>query len=291
MATKLRTRKHKVVLARSAGGDAGITVILVILGAFMFLPMVYVVMQSLKPLDELWMYPPRFYVISPTFRNYKDLFTLMNISWVPFSRYIFNTVLVSVSGTAGHLILASLAAYAVAKIKFPGRNFIFQTVQMSLMFNSTVTGIVSFILMSALGWLDTYWALIVPAWCSSLGFYLMKQFMDTNVNDSVLESARLDGAKEFHIFMVIAMPMVKPAWLTLIIYSFQGLWNAGASSYIYSEQYKSFNYAIGQITAGGIKRAGASAASTVIMMLVPIIIFIISQSNIIETMGSSGMKD
>ena len=288
---KLRTRKHKVVLARSAGGDAGITVILVILGAFMFLPMVYAIMQSLKPLDELWMYPPRFYVMSPTFRNYKDLFTLMNISWVPFSRYIFNTVLVAVAGTAGHLFLASLAAYALAKIKFPGRNFMFQTVQMSLMFNATVTAITSFILMSALGWLDSYLAIIVPAWCSSLGLYLMKQFMDTNVNDSVLESARLDGAKELKIFWVIAMPMVKPAWLTLIIYSFQGLWNAGASMYIYSEQYKSFNYAIGQILAGGIKRAGASAASLVIMMLVPIIIFIISQSNIIETMGSSGMKD
>ena len=288
---KLRTRKHKVVLARSAGGDAGISVILVLLGAFMFLPMVYVIMQSLKPLDELWMYPPRFYVISPTLKNFKDLFTLMNISWVPFSRYIFNTVLVSVAGTAGHLFLASLAAYALAKIKFPGRDFMFQTVQMSLMFNSTVTAITSFILMSALHWLDSYWALIVPAWCSSLGLYLMKQFMDTNVNDSVLESARLDGAKELKIFWIIAMPMVKPAWLTLIIYSFQGLWNAGASMYIYSEQFKSFNYAIGQILAGGIKRAGAGAASQVIMMLVPIIIFIISQSNIIETMGSSGMKD
>ena len=288
---KLRTRKHKVVLSRSAGGDAGITVILVLLGAFMFLPMVYVVMQSLKPLDELWMYPPKFYVVSPTFRNYKDLFTLMNISWVPFSRYIFNTVLVSVAGTAGHLFLASLAAYALAKIKFPGRNFMFQVVQMSLMFNATVTAITSFILMSALGWLDSYFAIIVPSWASSLGLYLMKQFMDTNVNDSVLESARLDGAKELKIFWIIAMPMVKPAWLTLIIYSFQGLWNAGASMYIYSEQYKSFNYAIGQILAGGIKRAGASAASLVIMMLVPIIIFIISQSNIIETMGSSGMKD
>ena len=288
---KLRTRKHKVVLARSAGGDAGITVILVLLGAFMFLPMVYVVMQSLKPLDELWMYPPKFYVVSPTFRNYKDLFTLMNISWVPFSRYIFNTILVSVAGTAGHLFLASLAAYALAKIKFPGRDLMFQTVQMSLMFNATVTAITQFILMSALGWLDSYLALIVPAWCSSLGLYLMKQFMDTNVNDSVLESARLDGASELRTFWVIAMPMVKPAWLTLIIYSFQGLWNAGASMYIYSEQFKSFNYAIGQITAGGIKRAGASAASQVIMMLVPIMIFVISQSNIIETMGSSGMKD
>ena len=288
---KLRTRKHRVVLARSAGGDAGISFVLIILGIFMFLPMVYVVAQSLKPLDELWMYPPRFLVSNPTFKNYRDLFTLMNISWVPFSRYIFNTLFVSVAGTFGHLFLASLAAYALAKIKFPGRDGMFQLVQMSLMFNATVTTITSFILMSVLGWLDTYWALIVPAWCSSLGLYLMKQFMDTNVNDSVLESARLDGAHELRIFWVIAMPMVKPAWLTLIIYSFQGLWNAGASMYIYSEQLKSFNYAIGQITAGGIKRAGASAASQVIMMLVPILVFVISQSNIIETMGSSGMKD
>ncbi len=288
---KLRTRKHKVVLARSAGGDAGISVVLILLGIFMFLPMYYVVIQSLKPLDELWMYPPRFYVMSPTFKNYRDLFTLMNISWVPFSRYIFNTVLTSLAGTFGHLLLASMAAYALAKIKFPGRNTMFQMVQLSLMFNATVTAITQFILMSALQWLDTYWALIVPAWCSSLGLYLMKQFMDTNVNDSVLESSRLDGAGEFKTFWVIAMPMVKPAWLTLIIYCFQGLWNAGASMYIYSEQFKSFNYAIGQILAGGIKRQGAAGAAQVIMMLVPITVFVISQSNIIETMGSSGMKD
>ena len=288
---KLRTRKHKVVLARSAGGDAGISIILILLGVFMFLPMYYVVIQSLKPLDELWMYPPRFYVMAPTFKNYRDLFTLMNISWVPFSRYIFNTVLTSIAGTFGHLLLASMAAYALAKIKFPGRDLMFQAVQMSLMFNATVTAITQFILMSALGWLDSYLAIIVPAWCSSLGLYLMKQFMDTNDNDSVLESARLDGAGEFKTFWVIAMPMVKPAWLTLIIYSFQGLWNAGASMYIYSEQFKSFNYAIGQILAGGIKRQGAAGAAQVIMMLVPITVFVISQSNIIETMGSSGMKD
>lgn len=288
---KLRTRKHKVVLARSRGGDVGITIILFILGAIMFLPMLYIVMQSLKPLDELWMYPPRFYVINPTLKNYSDLFTLMNISWVPFSRYIFNTILTSVSGTFGHLVLASLAAYAIAKIKFPGRNGMFQMVQMSLMFHSTVTAITSFIIISSFKMLDTYWAVIVPAWCSSLGLYLMKQFMDTNVNDSVLESARLDGAGEFRCYWTIAMPMVKPAWLTLIIYSFQGLWNAGASTYIHSEQLKSFNYAIGQILAGGVKRAGASGAAQVIMMLVPISVFVISQSNIIETMGSSGMKD
>ena len=291
MAKKLRTRKHKVVLNRSAGGDAGITVVLVILGAFMFLPMIYVIMQSFKPLDELWMFPPRFFVRKPTWKNYRDLFMLMNTSWVPFSRYIFNTIFTSVAGTAGNLFCSSLAAYAMAKIKFPGGRIMFKTVRTSLMFHSTVTAITSFILMSAFHLVDTYWAIIIPAWASSLGLYLMKQFMDTNVTDAVLESARLDGASELRTFWTIAMPMVKPAWLTLIIYSFQGLWNAGSSIYIHSEQLKSFNYAIGQIMAGGIKRAGASGASMVIMMMVPISVFIISQSNIIETMGSSGMKD
>ncbi|MGM9682797.1 MAG: carbohydrate ABC transporter permease [Eubacteriales bacterium] len=288
---KLRTRNHKVVLARSRGGDAGITFVLVILGLFMFIPMYYVVIQSFKPLDELWMFPPRFYVSSPTFKNYKDLFLLMNTSWVPFSRYIFNTVFTSVVGTVGNLFFSSLAAYAMAKIAFPGGKLMFKTVRTSLMFHQTVTAVTSFILMSAFHWIDTYWAIIVPAWATSLGLYLMKQFMETNVNDAVLESARLDGASELKTFWVIAMPMVKPAWLTLIIYSFQDLWNKGASIYIHSEQLKSFNYAIQQITAGGIKRAGASAAATVVMMLVPITVFVISQSNIIETMGSSGMKD
>jgi ABC-type glycerol-3-phosphate transport system permease component len=291
MSKKLRTRKHKVVLNRSAGGDAGISFMLVVLGAFMFLPMVYVVMQSLKPLDELFMFPPRFYVVNPTFQNFKDLFTLMNTSMVPFSRYIFNTVFTSVVGTTGNLFFSSLAAYALAKIKFPGGKLMFETVRTSLMFHSTVTTITSFIIMAALKWVDTYWAIIVPAFCTSLGLYLMKQFMETNVSDAVLESARLDGASELKTFWVIAMPMVKPAWLTLIIYSFQGLWNAGASIYIHSEQLKSFNYAINQIVAGGIRRSGASAASTVIMMLVPILVFVVTQSNIIETMGSSGMKD
>ena len=264
---------------------------LTLLGAFMVLPMVYVIMQSLKPLDELWMYPPRFYVMNPTLTNFKDLFGLMNTSWVPFSRYIFNTLFTSICGTFGHLFVASMAAYALAKIKFPGGKAIFKTIQTSLMFHSTVTAITSFILMSAFRMIDTYWAIIVPAWGSTLGLYLMKQFMDSGVSDAVLESARLDGASELRTYWTIAMPMVKPAWLTLIVYSFQGLWNAGSSIYIYSEQLKSFNYAIGQITAGGIKRAGASAAATVLMMAVPILVFVITQSNIIETMGTSGMKD
>lgn len=291
MAKKLRTRKHRVVLNRSYGGDIGITIFLVLMGAFLFIPMYYTVVQSLKPLDELWMFPPRFYVISPTFKNFKELFNLMNESWVPFSRYIFNTVFISVSGTFGNLLLSSMCAYALAKIKFPGGKSIFAIIVASLMFHSTVSAIANFITLSGLGWIDTYLARIIPAWCTSLGLYLMKQFMETNVSNAVLEAARIDGATEWKTFWVIAMPMVKPAWLTLIVYSFKDLWNSGASIYIQSEQLKSFNYAVSQLVSDGISRQGASAAATVISMMVPILVFVFAQSNIIETMGSSGMKD
>lgn len=276
---------------RSVGGDVGINILLIVFGLFMFLPMVYAVSQSLKPLDELWMFPPRFFVRNPSLKNYSELFRLMSESWVPFSRYIFNTAFVSIGGTFGHLFFASLAAYAMTKIKFPGRHGMFQLVYYSLMFHTTVSALSNFIIMSLLGWIDTYWSLIIPAFGYTLGFYLMRQFMETTVPDSVLESARLDGAKEITIYWKIVMPMVKPAWLTLIVYSFQGLWNSGTSIYIYSEQLKTFNYAIQQILAGGIVRSGAAAASTVIMMLVPISVFVVTQSNIIETMASSGMKD
>ena len=291
MAKKLRTRRHKVVLNRSAGGDAGIGFLLVLMGAFMFLPMLYVIMQSLKPLDELWMFPPRFFVMKPTLSNFGDLFLLMNDSWVPFSRYIFNTVFITVCGTFGNLLIASMAAYALAKMKFPGRNTLFQIVVLSLMFHQTVNQLSNFIIMSVLGMIDTYWAIVVPALAGTMGLYLMKQFMESSVSDAVLESARLDGASEFKTFWVIAMPMVKPAWLTLIIESFKGLWNTGASIYIHSEELKTFNYAISQIVSAGIARAGAASASSVVMMIVPITVFVLSQSQIIETMGSSGMKD
>ena len=278
-------------LNRSKGGDIFIFVLLAIVAAVMVLPMVYAILQSLKPLSELFIFPPRFFVVDPTLKNYSQLFTLMNDSWVPFSRYIFNTVLISVAGTLGNVLFASYAAYALAKVKFPGRKFFFSVVVYSLMFNSTVTGITNFITMSALGWVDTYLAVIVPAWCYTFGLYLMKQFMESSVNDSVLESARLDGAGENLIFWKIAMPMVKPAWITLIIFAFKDLWNMGASLYIYSEQLKTFNYAISQLVTAGVARSGVSAAATVVMMIVPITVFVITQSNVITTMSTSGMKD
>ncbi len=276
---------------RSAGGDVGIYIMLGIVATVMVLPMVYAVCQSLKPLDEIFVFPPKFFVVNPSFDNFRELFRTMSESWVPFSRYVFNTILISVVGTLGNVLLSSYAAYAIAKIRFPGRETLFAIVRTSLMFNATVTSISNFLIMSALGWVDKYYAVIVPAFCTSFGLYLMKQFMETSVNDSVLESARLEGASENKIFWKIAMPMVKPAWATLILFAFKDLWNSGANLYIYSEQLKTLNYAISQLVTAGIERSGVSAASTVIMMIVPILVFIVSQNSVIQTMSSAGMKD
>ncbi|MBQ6042923.1 MAG: carbohydrate ABC transporter permease [Clostridia bacterium] len=283
--------RFKRSVNRSTKGDIGIYIILAVFGALMVLPLIYAIGQSFKPLEEFWVFPPRLFPVNPTFKNFKDLFRLMGDSWVPFSRYIFNTIFISVVGTAGNVLLSSYSAYALAKIPFPGRKFLFKIITYSLMFSATVAGLTNFILMSRLGWIDTYLAIIVPACCTTYGLFLMKQFMDTSVPNEVLESARIDGASETKIFWRIAMPMVKPAWITLIIFAFKDLWNTGSSTYIYSEQLKTFNYAISQLVNAGISRTGVSAASTVVMMIVPITVFIIAQSNIIETMSSSGMKD
>ncbi len=285
---KLRTRKHAVVLNRSVGGDAFISVMLTILGVFMFLPVWYLIVTAFKPLGERNITPPNFYVIKPTLQNFIDLFTNMNLTWVPMTRYIFNTIIISVLATFGCLVLGSLTAYALSKIRFPGHNVIFWIIQKSLMISSTVTGITNFFIFVWLGWLNTYQISIVPVWASTLGLYLMKQFIDGNVSDEMIEAARIDGASEIRIYWEIVMPLVKPAWLTLIVTTFQGVWGSGASGYVWSEELKTFNTAIGAVS--GVS-AGAGSAASILMMSVPIAVFLINQSKIVETMASSGMKD
>jgi len=278
-------------LNRSTAGNIFIFFIISIFGTVMILPIVYLVSSSLKPLDELWMYPPRFFVQNPTLKNFKSLFSLMGSSWVPFSRYLFNTMFIATAGTGGHVIMASLCAYALAKHKFIGRNVIFNVIVLSLMFSSAVTGIPNFLIISNLKMINTYFALIIPAFGSSLGLYLMKQFMETSIPDSLLEAARIDGSNEWHTFWRIVMPLVKPAWLTLIIFSFQGLWNVGTNALIQTENLKTLNYALAQIVAGGVARQGTASAAAIVMIIVPIVIFLLTQSNIVETIATSGMKD
>ena len=275
-------------VSRSRLGTLAIMSVLLVFAVIMALPLVLIIANAFKPLDELWIFPPKLYAMNPTLSNFRDMFFIMSDSDVPFLRYVFNTVFITVVGTVGNIILSSMCAFVLAKKKFPGSKLIFQTIVFSLMFSATVGQIINYITMASFRWIDTYLALIVPACASSLGLYLMKQFIE-QVPDSLIEAARIDGAGQWKVFWEIVMPNVKSAWLTLMLLSVQSLWGMGETPYIYKEELKTLPYALGQILAGGVARVGA--AVTVFMMIVPILIFVFSQSNIIETMSSSGLKE
>ena len=275
---------------RSVVGDVVIYFLLFLIALAMVFPLVFAVSSALKPLDELFLFPPKVFAQNPTMDNFQDLFVTMGKSWVTFSRYIFNTVFITVVGTAGHLIIASMGAFVLAKYEFPGSKLFFSIVVTALMFNGYVTAIPNYLIISKLGWIDTYWAIIVPAFAAPMGLFLMKQFME-GLPMSLVEAAMVDGASRWKIFIQIIMPNVKPAWLTLIIFSVQNLWNNKAATFIYSEEKKTLVYALQQIQSGGIARTGQAAAVTVVVMVVPILIFVLSESQILETMASSGLKD
>jgi len=283
----LITRRHP---NRSIAGDIGIYFLLLLIGLMMAFPLIFQIGASLKPLDEFFRFPPPVWPTHPTTDNFSDLFVTMGQSWVPFSRYLVNTVFITFAGTFGHLVIASMAAFVLAKYQFPGGKTFFAVVTTCLMFSGYVTGIPNYLIMSRLGMIDTYWALILPAFAAPIGLFLMKQFME-GLPTALIEAATIDGASTFGIFWHIVMPNVKPAWLTMIIFSVQSLWNNSAATVIYSEAKKTLVYALNQIQAGGIARTGQVAAAQVIIIAVPIIIFILSQSRILETMASSGIKD
>lgn len=292
---KLRPRRKLIKLKkrqpnRSRVGDFFIYFFLLLVAVAMVFPLVFAINSALKPLDELFMFPPKIFAQNPTLDNFSDLFVTMGKSWVTFPRYIFNTVFITAVGTAGHLIIASMGAFVLAKYDFPGGKQFFHLVTVALMFSGYVTAIPNYLIINKLGWIDTYWAIIIPAFAAPIGLFLMKQFME-GLPMSLIEAAKIDGASEWKIFMSIVMPNVKPAWLTVIIFSVQSLWNNRAATYIYSEEKKTLVYALQQIQSGGIARTGQAAAVTVIVMIVPIAIFIASESQILETMASSGLKD
>ncbi len=283
-------RRKEKQLNRSMAGNTLLFVLMFICGIFMVLPLVMIVNNALKPLDELYQFPPKIFVRNPTLENFSDLFVLMNDSWIPFSRYILNTIIITGLGMVGHVVVASLAAYPLAKHKFPGKGILFGMVVLSMMFSWTVTQIPQYLIISWMGINNHYLALILPAWAFGMGLYLMKQFME-QLPDSLMESAKLDGASEWHIFWKIVMPNVKPAWLTLAIFQFQQMWGNTGSLFLRDEQLKPLQFALQQITAGGVARAGAAAAVTFLIAAVPITFFLICQSNVLETMTTSGMKD
>jgi len=277
---------------RSRMGNGLVVFLLLIIAAFMAAPMIYTINLAFKPMGELLRFPPTFFVQNPTLRNFTDLANAVSSSLVPFSRYVFNSFFISLVGTAGHVILACLAAFPLAKHNFPGRKFIFSIIVLALMFSPVILNIPRYLQMARFGWLDSYNAILFPAMVTTLGLYLMKQFME-QINDSVLEAARIDGASELAVWWHVVLPAVKPAYLTLILFAFQAIWNDPnpVMLYITTESKKTLPLALNYVMQGGLPRLGSTAVIGFLLMIPPITIFILTQRNVIETMKSSGMKD
>lgn len=281
-----KLRRNKVAIA----GDITTYLLLLLYGAFMALPLIYSVIQAFKPYNELFIFPPRFFARQPTMANFSQLFDLTSSTWVPFSRYVFNTVMNTVIGTVLHIIAAAMCAYPLAKNHFPGKKIIFNIVVWSLLFSGSVIEIPVYLVMSTLGIIDTYLAYWLPEIAVAMGTFLLKQNM-SEIPDAMIEAARIDGASEWRILWRIAMPAVKPAWLTLAIFAFQRNWNATSSSYIYTETIKTLPAALSQITAtGSVARAGEAYAASVLMLIPPILFFILAQSSTVKTMAHAGIK-
>ena len=284
-----RIRLHKQ-LNRSHFGNFMIFLMLVAVGVFMGLPLYYSVIQSFKPAEELFIFPPRFYVVNPSWRSYSQLFQLVSDLTVPFSRYLFNSVFVSIVSTTISVMIGAMAAYPFAKKKFPGRNALWKLIMLTLLFSGGVTALPSYIVKAKLGLINTYWVLILPTLASTLHMFLLRQFM-LQIPDSLLDAAKLDGANDFVIFLRVIMPNVKPAWMTVMVLSFTDVWNNGSAGVIFKEEFKLLPTALSQISAGGIARSGAAAAASVLLMIPPIVSFVLTQSKMLQTMAHSGIKD
>lgn len=277
-------------ITRSFYGNAITMLFLLIMGAFTALPFYLSIINAFKPIEEIFMFPPRFIVLNPTVSNFLQIFTTQAQALVPMERYIFNTVFITVVGTLVYVLIAGMAAYPLSKHNFKGKKILHKVIIYAIMFRPEVTGLPQYIMMSRVGMIDTYWSLLLPTLGGSFGVFLMMQFMES-FPDNVLEAARIDGCSERGIFFRIIFPSVRPAWLTLIIFTMLGYWNNTGASFIFSEDLKTIHTMAAQISSASISRAGMAAAFSLLSMIPPIVVFLFSQRSVVETMASSGIKE
>lgn len=277
-------------LNRSHFGNFSIFLMLAVMGVFMALPLYLSIITSFKPPEELFIFPPRFYVVNPTGKNYTQLFQLVSNTVVPLSRYLFNSIFVSIASTTMGVIFGAMAAYPFAKKKFIGREIMWKLIMLTLLFSGGVTSLPSYIVKAKLGLINTYWVLILPHIASTLHMFLLRQFM-LQIPDVLLDAGKIDGAGDMRIFFHVVLPNIKPAWMTVMVLSFMSIWNLGSGGVIWDEPLKLLPSALTQITSASISRTGVSAASAVLLMIPPIVSFIVTQSKMLQTMAHSGIKD
>ena len=285
---KLRASNKQA--GRKIGGTVCIFTFLLLLGLFMALPIYLAVVMSIKPVEELFIFPPKLYAIEPTLENFGTMFAVLKSNQVPFSRYVFNSVFVTATVTVAQCVFASMAAFVLAKCRFPGSRILNSIIVIALLYQSNVIYIMQYMVMAKLGMIDTYWALILPSVASPMGLFLMRQSIG-QVPDAMIEAAKVDGAGLFRICWQIVMPNQKPALMTLIIFAFQAAWNIQAGSVVFNEAYKTLPTVVTQAASSGLARADVAMAAAVFMLVPPIVVFMLAQKNVIETMAHSGIKD
>lgn len=290
-ARAIRSRIKKML----SPGNVIIFLLLLLVIIFSVFPLYYMAITAFKPLDEIYLFPPKFYVSRPTLDNFSSLLMATGSTSVPFTRYIFNSLYTTAVTVFFAVIICARAAYGVAKLQVPCSNLIFGLVVGGIMFSTYVTQIPTYMVVNTLHMTDTHWSLIIPKLATSYNMFLMKQFADQLPN-AYMESARIDGASEEHIFWHIVMPQLKPAWCTVLVFQFVACWNDmfGPLVYITKSSLKTLPLAMqslaGGVAAAAIARAGAVAAGTFLMTVPTIVVFLIMQKQVINTMVYSGLK-
>lgn len=272
----------------------GIYLYLVPICVMMGLPILFIFVNAFKPLDELFAYPPRFFVRNPTFDNFSNLFALTGSSNIPVTRYLFNSIIITVITVIVSVLSSVAAGFALSKKRFKIRNTLFHINTIALMFVSVSVSIPRYFVIVYSGLYNNFLVNILPLLCMPVGLFLIKQFID-QIPDSLIEAAVIDGAGDFTIMRRIIIPMAKPAISTVAILAFQSAWNASEASslYITDESLKSFAFFMSTLssTAGNsVAGKGIGAASALIMFLPNLIVFIVLQSRVMNTMAHSGMK-
>lgn len=267
-------------------------VLLTALALFTSLPLIYMISTAFKPLKELYLFPPAFLTKNPTLQNFTQLFDTASSGSIPISRFLFNSITTTLIVVFLNIAISSMGAYALEKLKPFGHRFIFRAVIIALMFIPPVAQIPVYIAMSKLHLLNTYAALILPSLAAPMYLFLMKQFM-SQIPDSIIESARIDGASEMYIFWRVIMPITKPAWSTVFVFSFVAQWNNSGNSIIYitDQSMKTLPYVLSSIGSGSAAMAGAQAAATLLTTSVTIIVYSIMQKRVLSTMSYAGIDE
>lgn len=268
-------------------------IILAVMSSVMVLPLIYIFSQAFKPIDELFAYPPKFFVKNPSLSNFSNLIAMMGTSEVPIARYFFNSIVSTVLTILFSLTISAMAGYALAKKKFRGKDFVFDMNTMALMFVPTAVMIPRYLIISGMQLNTSFWVHIIPALAMPVGLFLVKQFMEQIPNE-LIEAAKIDGASELRIFFNIILPLSKSPLATVAILTFQSAWNAteASSLYLNDEALKNFAFYMSTLTTTGndVVGQGMAAAATLIMFIPNLIIFIVMQKQVMDTMAHSGIK-